>query len=373
MAYHYRDDFFNSTSQPGRTYEEHRQHIFETTGKRMKPLNKGDSKEAKWRLISGRDLLLGASEPKKYAVKYLLPRQGIMMICAPEGIGKSKLAMNLACCLADGRPFLNKFEVEKKHRILIVDGEMTRGDNSDNLRKTALGLGIDGDQLFDLADRFDFMLATEEEGSIDISNAADQAEIKSRSRNSDIIILDSIVTLDQSGSPNFQESWLRIQPFLNQLKAAGKAIILLHHTTKSGDTLGSVKLRIPLDTLIMLKKPDDYKEEHGIRFMVNFGKHRNFSGDIAKPFEVQMVAQDGAFHWSVDGCVNSSIEDKFLDLMASGDKVGIALKKLNISASTFDKNHWPKVEERYKVRRQEGTVERIEHVEKRIEKRTNQD
>jgi putative DNA primase/helicase len=50
-----------------------------------------------------------------------------------------------------------------------------------------------------------------------------------------------------------------------------------------------------LDTVIALRRPQDYQSDQGARFEVHFEKNRGFHGDDAKPFEAAL----GAGGWTM--------------------------------------------------------------------------
>ena len=54
-----------------------------------------------------------------------------------------------------------------------------------------------------------------------------------------------------------------------------------------------------MDTVIALKRPEDYRTKEGARFIVSFEKARHFSGSDAESFEMKLVSNDSIHEWTV--------------------------------------------------------------------------
>jgi putative DNA primase/helicase len=53
-----------------------------------------------------------------------------------------------------------------------------------------------------------------------------------------------------------------------------------------------------LDTVISLRRPQDYSPEQGARFELHYEKNRGFYGEEAQPFEAQYRVDQGAGLWT---------------------------------------------------------------------------
>ena len=70
-----------------------------------------------------------------------------------------------------------------------------------------------------------------------------------------------------------------------------------------------------LDTVIQLRRPNDYEPEDGARFEVHFTKHRGFAGEDAAPIEAKLTTDGlGRARW---------------ELMNLGDKLTEEIRELN--------------------------------------------
>ena len=106
----------------------------------------------------------------------------------------------------------------------------------------------------------------------------------------DLLVLDNLSTLCWSGSDNDAASWTAMQEWLLRLRRRGTAVLLVHHSGKSGAQRGTSRREDALDTVIGLRRPDDYRPEHGARFEVHLEKARGFAGDAGRPFEANLVS-----------------------------------------------------------------------------------
>ena len=88
----------------------------------------------------------------------------------------------------------------------------------------------------------------------------------------DHIILYNLSTLTRSGRWNEAESWQTMQSSLVALRWAGKSVILVHHAGKSGQQRGTSKREDVLDTIVEVRRPQDYVASQGVRFELHFQK-----------------------------------------------------------------------------------------------------
>ena len=105
----------------------------------------------------------------------------------------------------------------------------------------------------------------------------------------DLLILDNLSTLCTTGSEIASDAWVPVQNWLLQLRRQGIAVLLIHHAGTNGRQRGTSRREDALDTVIALRRPDDYSPEQGARFEVHFEKLRNRVDSAgAGPFEVSI-------------------------------------------------------------------------------------
>jgi hypothetical protein len=97
-------------------------------------------------------------------------------------------------------------------------------------------------------------------------------------------------------------------------------------------TAGTSRREDILDTVLSLKRPDDYDPSEGARFEVHFEKSRGNFGEEAAPFEARLEVRDGDAIWTM-----REIEDVKLAraqvLFAEGSTVRDVAEELSISKS----------------------------------------
>jgi hypothetical protein len=80
----------------------------------------------------------------------------------------------------------------------------------------------------------------------------------------------------------------------SKLRRQGVAVLLVHHAGTNGRQRGTSRREDALDTVIALRRPEDYSPEQGARFEVHFEKLRNrVAGDGAFPFEAKLAVVSG--------------------------------------------------------------------------------
>src|SRR4030095_7289763 len=84
----------------------------------------------------------------------------------------------------------------------------------------------------------------------------------------DLLILDNLSTLCTTGSESASDAWVPMQNWLLVLRWSGIAVLLIHHAGTNGRQRGTSRREDALDTVIALRRPEDYSLEHGRRFEI---------------------------------------------------------------------------------------------------------
>jgi len=82
-----------------------------------------DRSTARLVTITAHELLRNPPPPRENILTPWLPRQGLTMIHATRGCGKTHFGLGIAYAVATGTPFL-RWNAEKPAKVLYVDGEM---------------------------------------------------------------------------------------------------------------------------------------------------------------------------------------------------------------------------------------------------------
>jgi hypothetical protein len=134
----------------------------------------------------------------------------------------------------------------------------------------------------------------------DLSTPEGQGEIDAAiaRAGAELMIADNCSTLIRSGKENEGDSWLPVQSWALGHRRAGRSIIFVHHDGKEGRQRGTSRREDVLDTVIGLRRPEDYRSDQGARFEIVFEKARGFFGDGAQSFEARYETRDGAAFWT---------------------------------------------------------------------------
>lgn len=269
--------------------------------------------------------------PRSLLMSPWLPEQGIAMIYAARGIGKAFLALEIAFAIASGTSFLT-WETGLPVKVLYIDGEMSASDLQSRMKMMERGRreSLDG--------QIEFITPDMQEGaSPDLSQHDWQNHLAPYVNEAKVIIVDNISTLCRSGNENDAESWNTVQEWAIQQKSSGKTVLFIHHAGKGGQQRGTSKREDVMDSVIALKRPDDYTAKQGARFEIHFEKSRGFSGEEAEPFVVQLEQKDDFFTWVSDS-LEETLYQKVVSLLQLGmDQKDIAME-LQINKSTVSRH-----------------------------------
>ena len=213
----------------------------------------------------------------------ILPERSLAMLYAPRGVGKTLLSLSIGLAVAGGAPLL-RWSAPRQRRVLYVDGEMPLVSLQERLRAISMGFsdGIPNDA-------FRILAADQIESGINLGSDEGQRSLNPLLHDVDLLILDNLSTLCTTGSEIASDAWVPMQNWLLHLRRQGVAVLLIHHAGTNGRQRGTSRREDALDTVIALRRPDDYSPEQGARFEVHFEKLRNrvdSAGTI--PFEVSI-------------------------------------------------------------------------------------
>lgn len=280
--------------------------------------------------ITAADFLRMTIPAREHVLAPWLPVQGLAMLYAPRGIGKTLFGLNVAYAVASGGSFL-RWSAPKSRRVLIVDGEMPAVVLQERLARIA-----DTTDLEPPADDYLRLIANDlhPDGLPDLSTEEGQAALSEHIGEAELIVLDNLSTLCRSGRENEAESWGQVQEFLLRLRREGRAVMLVHHAGKGGAQRGTSRREDVLDTVVNLARPEGYQPSEGARFNVTFEKARGFAGKDADTFEAALDPVTGV--WSMRDLENVR-ETRIVELTRDGLNGSEIAKELNVNKSTVSR------------------------------------
>ena len=244
--------------------------------------------------LSGKSYNPQTQVSRKFVDLTVLPMQGLAMVYAPRGLGKTFFGLGLAYAAAGGGAFLN-WQAPKPRRVLYIDGEMPAAMMQERIKLIAEGACFAMVELDNLR-----IVSADLQGDVrlDISDPEGQSLINGYLGDVDLLVLDNLASLHLGGAENEGDSWLATQSWLLSLRRVGIAVLIVHHSGKGGQQRGTSRREDVLDTVIALRRPSDYAPEQGARFEVHLEKARGICGNDVLPFEVQLSTANGRARWT---------------------------------------------------------------------------
>lgn len=263
-----------------------------------------------------------------------LPAQGLAMVYAPRGIGKTFFALNVAYAVASGGEFLG-WKAGAAHRVLYLDGEMPA-----NVMQQRLADIIHQHTAEAPPDNFQIVTPDLQPLSAtpNLSSAEGQHQIEPLLAGVALVVIDNISTLCRGGVENDAESWLPVQSWALRLRSRGISVLFVHHAGKGGNQRGTSKREDVLDTVINLKRPTDYSPEDGAKFEIHFEKARGFTGADAEPIEASVVQSlGGGLSWCWRPLEDSTFE-RVVELARDGLQQADIARELEVNRSTVSRH-----------------------------------
>lgn len=221
--------------------------------------------------------------PQENILAPWLTTQGLAMIYAHRGVGKTHVALGIAYAVASGGEFL-RWYAPKPRGVLYLDGEMPANMLQERLKAIAASSSKLTTAPFQIVtpDLHDCAMP-------DLSTYQGQAAIEPWLENIELIIVDNIATLCRTGSENEAEAWKPVQDWALRMRASKRAVLFIHHAGKKGAQRGSSAKEDTLNTVIHLARSNDYSAEQGAAFEVHFEKSRAIFGKDVQPFKAKLT------------------------------------------------------------------------------------
>jgi putative DNA primase/helicase len=282
-----------------------------------------------------KDFLQMNFPPRKNLFGDWLPSQGIAMIHAYRGVGKTHISVGVAAAVATGGTFLN-WAAERPAGVLYIDGEMPAVVLQERFAAAICGMNMP-----DVGDNTPLYIITPdllEDNVPDLSTTKGQREInKVLTDDIELIIVDNLSTLCSSIEENNGDSWVIVQQWARQQRKAGRTVLFVHHDNKTGQQRGSSRREDILDTVIQLRRPADYNPADGAVFEIHFRKSRGLYGDSVRPILTALrVDPAGCPIWTTTKLEESN-QAKVRRLIDAGAKQSDIAKALGLSPGYVSK------------------------------------
>lgn len=284
------------------------------------------------RAVDFNELLILELPARELILGPWLPTQGLTMIHAKRGVGKTHMSVGIAYAVASGTTFLN-WQTPKPRGVLFVDGEMP----ANLLRERFAAAGNTAGQPTAAPLRI-LTPDLQERGIPNLASSSGQSAINEHITDDiGLIIIDNLSTLVRTGIENDAESWEPIQTWALQQRAIGHSVLFIHHSSKTGGQRGTSRREDVLDSVLSLRLPEGHTADQGATFEVRFEKARFFHGQDATPFQARLTtSQNGKMEWQITSNINEA-SNKMVELAQEGMSQTEIARELGVNKSTVSR------------------------------------
>jgi hypothetical protein len=265
-------------------------------------------------ILQAKDFIALELPAKKHFLNPWLTEQSITLISGWRGTGKTWLALSILDAVSKGNSF-GPWAAGEKVRCLFCDGEMPIQDIMERTKE----LGVDSVGIY--SDAYSNSLGLpktnllSEKWRVEMKRILNKKGIK-------LWAIDNLASLAGGIDENSKKDWDPINAWLLDLRFAGIATIMLHHTNKEGGQRGTSAREDNLDNSIILKRTFDYTPEEGCKFILNFGKARVRTQDLGLITDTQFQLREdgtGQLKWAF-GSIKAESKKEILKLTDEGVK-----------------------------------------------------
>lgn len=213
---------------------------------------------------------------RKYLLRGLIKEESITLINGFRGEGKSMFVMAISNEVTWGGK-VGPWKVEHPVNALIVDGEMPIDLIQDRMKRMNIGRGYKHKpaQLFIYPECYAYRIGMHRASLLDPAWRKAILEIVV-GLNIGLLVLDNLSSLAPGIDENSKMEFDPVNRWLLELRFHKLAIIMTHHTGKAGMQRGTSSHEDHLDVSLLLKRPRDYSEEDGCKFICIPSKDRTF-------------------------------------------------------------------------------------------------
>jgi putative DNA primase/helicase len=279
--------------------------------------------------ITAGDLMRMDIPPRQTLLSPWLPQQGIALLYASRGVGKTFAAMSIAYAVASGGQLM-RWKADAARRVLYVDGEMPLVSLQERLASIAMGAGYSPP-----TEDFLSFLAQDayRDGFPDVASPDGRKLIERTADGCDLVVFDNLSSLVKSPE-NEADSWGPMQDLVLSLRRRGTTSLMIHHAGKGGDQRGTSRREDVADTVVKLARPEGYDPKQGAQFEVHYTKTRGFTGADAAPFLATLHSDPKTGiaweHADIGADAHAMAEDMF----ATGGKASDVMKALGVTRPT---------------------------------------
>jgi RecA-family ATPase len=270
-------------------------------------------------------------KPREMMLEPWLPCQGLAMLHARRGAGKTYLALSIGYAVASGGSVLG-WQAPKPRKVCYLDGEMLAA----LLQERLAGI-VKGSEREPQPEMFNILTPDLQKGFMpDLATIGGQAALAEvMPADTGLIIVDSLSSLMRGEArENDAESWQPIAAWALAQRVAGRSVLFLHHDNRRGEQRGTSKKEDALDTVLALRPPADYQANAEARFEIHIEKSRTLCAGFS-PVEAELITTAGAggitWRWKA---LQQTLAERIRQMAETGMKNSEIAEELRLNRST---------------------------------------
>lgn len=271
-------------------------------------------------LISARELR--KYQPGKFLVEPIIREGSYTIMYGGTGVAKTWLALTIGLAVANQKDVFPRYWTtpgqtdngKAKGKVLYIAGEMTLGDFGPRIERL---LQEEKGENFYFCRPWALDLV-KPEGQALVLKLLRECDNRHGNKNGkvELVIFDNLTTLSCGGE--LQDNFNKILYLIDQLKAQGIAVLLVHHENVAGKLRGAAKITDVADMQLHLVKGQ--AEKRSIALIIAPGKTRSVAQFDVPPLKAILDMKNSCSSWQVSAL-------KASELVAVIDEEG-ALQKI---------------------------------------------
>jgi KaiC/GvpD/RAD55 family RecA-like ATPase len=275
------------------------------------------------------DLIAADLKDPEPIISPLIFEADLMMLYGWRGVGKTWFSLGLAYAIASGGKFLT-WTSNRPRKVLVLDGEMRASRLRKRLLLIAAGSDSEAEKGYLRILTRDMVSDTVEWPDLGRPDGREALGVLIEVEQPEVIIVDNLSAWLRSGKgENDEESWRDCASWLLQQRSKGRAVVLIHHAGKGGQQRGTSRREDILDTVICLKKPDDYDATDGMRCEFVFEKARNLDGAEIETLAVDFSTKGGKAVFT-SSAIKSDVVSQIHEMVAEGATRAEIMRETNL-------------------------------------------
>ena len=283
----------------------------EFEAKALQVLHKEDMLySAEFQPLSMKQLIDKPLPERDFLLAPIILERSTTLIYAQTNIGKTWFALCMAYIISVKGCMFDFWKANRARKILYIDSEMDEFSLRNRVKIIAK-MKFDDRRYGNGYSNKNFFCLSKKRSKIDNESFEKKVTQFVKEKKISLIVLDNLTAFTQHNDS--AKSWEDIHAWLDDLKQMNCAVIIIHHTNKSGQQRGTSATTNAVDNVIRLSNPDnknensknssEFKEEdnednkednlplessEGMKMIVDVEKGRDIHGEGRKKLEIEI-------------------------------------------------------------------------------------